>query len=97
MEILLNVASLEKKENSLLNNYKKLIALRNSEPSLQYGKYKQLSFLNDVIAFTRTFNGDTIKCYFNFGENPKKIALEKNENILLGELTMQPNTYLIIK
>tara|TARA_R110000868_G_scaffold152940_3_gene378189 strand:- start:232 stop:1857 length:1626 start_codon:yes stop_codon:yes gene_type:complete len=93
----LNVASLEKKENSLLNNYKKLIALRNSEPALQYGKYKQLSFLNDVIAFTRTFNGDTIKCYFNFGENPKKIALEKNENILLGELTMQPNTYLIIK
>tara|TARA_R110002111_G_scaffold77645_4_gene123331 strand:+ start:7199 stop:8824 length:1626 start_codon:yes stop_codon:yes gene_type:complete len=93
----LNVASLEKKENSLLNNYKKLIALRNSEPALQYGKYKQLSFLNDVITFTRTFNGDTIKCYFNFGENPKKIALEKNENILLGELTMQPNTYLIIK
>tara|TARA_R110002049_G_scaffold246356_1_gene420411 strand:+ start:4225 stop:5850 length:1626 start_codon:yes stop_codon:yes gene_type:complete len=93
----LNVASLEKKENSLLNNYKKLIALRNSEPSLQYGKYKQLSFLNDVIAFTRTFNGDTIKCYFNFGKNSKKIALEKNENILLGELTMQPNTYLIIK
>lgn len=93
----LNVASLEKKGNSLLNKYKKLIALRNSEPALHYGKYKQLSFLNDVIGFTRTFNGDTIKCYFNFGENSKTITFEKNENILLGELTMQPNEYLIIK
>ncbi|GAA4940754.1 alpha-amylase family glycosyl hydrolase [Algibacter agarivorans] len=93
----LNVASLEKDNNSLLNNYKKLIALRNSEPALQYGKYSDLTFSDDVIAFTRTFNGDTIKCYFNFGGNPKKITLEKNENILLGELIIQPNTYLIIK
>ena len=93
----LNVTSLEKTNNSLLNNYKKLIALRNSEPALQYGKYKQLSFLNDVITFTRTFNGDTIKCYFNFGENPKKITLEKNKSILIGELTIQSNNYLIIK
>jgi len=93
----LNVVSSEKNENSLLNNYKKLIALRNSEPILQYGKYKQLSFLNDIIGFTRTFNGDTIKCYFNFGKNPKKITLEKGETILLGELPIEPNKYSIIK
>ncbi|WP_142786323.1 alpha-glucosidase [Changchengzhania lutea] len=93
----LNVESLAKDENSLLNNYKKLIALRNSEPALQYGKYKQLSFLNGVIGFSRTFKGTTIKCYFNFGENSNKITLEKNENILLGELTIQSNKYLIIK
>ncbi|WNH11155.1 alpha-glucosidase [Thalassobellus suaedae] len=93
----LNVVSSEKNENSLLNNYKKLIALRNSEPILQYGKYKQLSFLNDIIGLVRTFNGDTIKCYFNFGKNSKKITLEKGETILLGELTIEPNKYAIIK
>ena len=95
--IYLNVTSLEKNQNSLLNNYKKLIALRNSEPALQYGTYKQLSFLNDVITFTRTFNGDTITCFFNFAKNTKKIRLEKSKNILLGELTIHPNNYLIIK
>ncbi len=92
----LNVASSEKNEHSLLNNYKKLIALRNALPTLQYGNYQQLSFLNDVIGFTRTFNGGTIKCFFNFGEHPQQITLEKSEQILLGELTIKPNKYLII-
>ncbi len=93
----LNVESLEKDEHSLLNTYKKLIALRNSIPILQYGDYQQLSFLDDIISFTRTFKGETIKCFFNFGELPHHIALEENEQILLGELSIEPNKYLIIK
>ena len=93
----LNVARLQEKEYSLLNEYKKLISLRNSEPILQYGEYKQLSFFKDVIEFTRTLNGDTIKCYFNFGDNSKAITLKKDEKILLGALTIEPNKYLIIK
>ena len=93
----LNVASLQENEYSLLNAYKKLISLRNSEPILQYGQYKQLSFLNNVIEFTRTYNENTIKCYFNFGESSKKITLKKNEKILLGALTIEPNKYLITR
>lgn len=92
-----NVASLEKNENSILNKYKKLISLRNSELILQYGEYKELSMLNDVIEFTRIFKGDTIKCYFNFGETSIKITLEKHANILLGELTIKPDNYLFVK
>tara|TARA_R110000868_G_scaffold396971_3_gene669470 strand:- start:5294 stop:6847 length:1554 start_codon:yes stop_codon:yes gene_type:complete len=93
----LNVAASEKDEHSLLNRYKKIISLRNSEPVLQYGYYKELTFLNDMIIFTRIFDGDTIKCYFNFGELPYQVALEKKERILLGELTIEPDKYLIIK
>ncbi|MFH4966523.1 alpha-glucosidase [Gaetbulibacter sp. M235] len=93
----LNVSTLEKDKNSLLNKYRKLIALRNSELVLQYGTYTDLNFSYGLLSFSRTFNGDTIKCYFNFGKNSKKITLEKSETILLGELTIEPNKYSIIK
>ena len=91
------VENLAKNKGSLLNKYKKLIALRNSEKALQYGQYTQLSFSNDLMEFTRSFNGELIKCYFNFGENSKEIILKKNETVLIGELKIEPNNYLIIK
>ncbi|WP_339916956.1 alpha-glucosidase [Yeosuana marina] len=93
----LNVTTLEKNENSLLNKYRKLIALRNSEPVLQYGKYGQISFSNDLISFTRKYNGETIKCFFNFSESPLEIILKENEKILLGKSIVQSNKFLIIK
>lgn len=92
----LNIASLEKNKNSLLNQYKRLIALRNSEPVLQYGNYSDLSFSNDLISFTREYNGKGIKCYFNFSEKSIKIPLDKNEEILIGKLKIVPNDYLIV-
>lgn len=93
----LNVSSLEKQNNSLLNRYKSLIALRNTEPVLQYGSYSKLSFENDCISFVRTYNGDNIKCYFNFGDNSIDIKVNPKDNILEGKTVIQPNTYLIVK
>ncbi|EIA07823.1 trehalose-6-phosphate hydrolase [Flavobacterium frigoris PS1] len=93
----INVASLEAQNNSLLNRYKKLIALRNTEPVLQYGKYSQLSFSNNCISFVRNHNGKYIKCYFNFSTRPIEIKINPKENILEGKTIIQPNTYLIIK
>lgn len=93
----LNVATLNKQENSLLNNYKKLIALRNTEPVFQYGDYEELSMSNNCILFIREYKGDRIKCYFNFSEIPVNIALNQNEKVLAGKKTILPNGYLIIK
>ncbi len=93
----LNVALLEKNNYSLLNNYKKLILLRNSEPALQYGIYKDLSFSNDIISFTRVYKNETIRCFFNFSEKPFDVTLNKNEKILHGNSLIKPNKYLIIK
>jgi trehalose-6-phosphate hydrolase len=93
----LNVDALEKEKNSLLNKYKKLIALRNSEATLHYGEYNELSFSNDCISFTRVFEGDSIKCVFNFSETSKQITLGAKEKILLGKATVDPSDYLIIK
>jgi len=93
----LNVATISKQENSLWNNYKKLIALRNTEPVFQYGDYEELSMSNNCILFIREYKGDRIKCYFNFSEIPVKIALNQNEKVLSGKKTVLPNGYLIIK
>jgi len=92
-----NVADLEKQKHSLLNNYKKLIALRNSEPVLQYGKYTELTFSDNSISFSREYNGDIIKCIFNFSKNPTKYFLRRSEKILIGNYNIKPNKYLIIK
>jgi len=93
----LNVAALEKQENSLLNSYKKLIALRNSEPVLQYGDYENLSFSNNRISFTRKYNDEIIKVFFNFSETSMMIPIDPNEKVLIGESTIKPNHYLIVK
>ena len=93
----LNVDSLAKNENSILNSYKKLIALRNSEPVFQYGNYEELSISNNCIFFIREFQGDKLKCYFNFSEIPVKIELDPKDKILAGNTLISPNNYLIVK
>ena len=93
----LNVSALEKTENSLLNKYKKLIALRNAEPVLHYGEYRELIFSNDMIQFTREYNGEKIHCFFNFSENSKEINLKENQRVLLGTSILKSNNFLIVK
>ncbi|WP_166964008.1 alpha-glucosidase [Yeosuana marina] len=93
----LNVESLEKDKKSLLNTYKKLIVLRNSEPILQYGEYINLSFSDGLISFSRTFNGAYMTCYFNFSKSSHDIILNKKEKVIIGKLKLNPNNYTIIK
>lgn len=93
----LNVSALDKTKNSLLNKYKKLIALRNSEPVLQYGEYKELIFSNEMIQFTREYNGEKIHCFFNFSENLEEINLKVNHRVLFGTSILKPNDFLIVK
>lgn len=93
----LNVATLEKNKNSLLNTYKKLIAMRNREAALQYGKYTILSFANDCIRFERTFKGEHMRCYFNFGKQPLSIQIQPEEAIIVGDNLLEPDRFLILK
>lgn len=54
-----NVASEEKKENSVLNFFKKLIALRHEHPAFVYGDFKlENEKFSDVLTYYRTFEGD---------------------------------------
>lgn len=91
-----NVQQLSNKKNSILNRYKKLIALRNIEKVLQYGKYDRLEHKDGQILFTRSFEGNQITVAINFGPE-KKINLPKGAKILMGEITLKPNGFIIYR
>lgn len=93
----LNVERLEKTENSLLNKYKQLIKLRNTEPILQYGEYEQLEIEDNCIMFKRVYKDDYIKGFFNFNEITRDININSSEEILLGSKVLEQNNYLIVK
>lgn len=91
-----NVAVLTPQKNSILNNYKKLIALRNNEKVLQYGVYDNLELQGDQISFTRSFQGEKITAIINFGTK-KVIPLPANAKILLGNKILKTNSFIIYK
>lgn len=92
-----NVVALSAKNNSILNTYKDIIALRNSEPVLQYGTYDYLHLTENLIQFTRSFNNDKIRCFFNFSDVSILIDLLPEEQVLMGDLELLPNKFLILK
>lgn len=91
-----NVQNLEKKQNSILKNYKELIALRNKEKALQYGKYDKLEYSDNQISYTRSFDGDTITTIINFGIE-KKMKLPTGVKILMGNTKLRTNSFIIYK
>ncbi|MFV5692834.1 alpha-amylase family glycosyl hydrolase [Flavobacterium sp. LT1R49] len=91
-----NVQHLMNKENAILNSYKKLIALRNNEKVLQYGKYDRLEHSDNQILFTRSFEGDKITVVINFGL-AKEIKLPKGVKILMGNPKLKPNSFIIYR
>ena len=91
-----NVEDLKKDKKSIFYKYKELIALRNKEKVLQYGKYNQLEYKYNQIVYTRSFESETITIIVNFG-NPIKIKLPKGSKILLGAIEVKSNDYIIYK
>jgi len=93
---LVNVQKSFKEKNSVLKIYKKLIAMRNKEKTLQYGSYETLERQQDKILFTRTYAGDKITVITNFGTEAK-IELPKGATILMGNSLIKTNDFLIYK
>lgn len=62
-----NVTAQEKDQNSPLNYFRKLTALRKAEPALIYGKYTLVDKANEnVYAYTRELNGRKLLMLLNF-------------------------------
>jgi trehalose-6-phosphate hydrolase len=91
-----NVRDLEKKENSILTIYKKLIKLRNSEKALQYGEYERLEYEKDQVLFTRSYAGDKVTVIINFGAKDQ-IILPVGGKILMGNTKLPSNSFLIYR
>ena len=63
----INAATEEKDANSVLNYFRKMVALRKSSPVLIYGKYTLVDKDNpQVYAYTRELNGKKILVMLNF-------------------------------
>ncbi len=72
----INVALQEGDEQSLLNFYRSIIALRNDNATLQTGSVEFVNISSDVVAFTRTLEGEEpIHVVVNIGK--RKVALDK--------------------
>ena len=83
-------------ENSMLNTYKALLTLRNNEKTLQYGSYEKLVRNNDLISFTRSYKGDKISVFLNFGEE-QSIEIPMGAKILMGGSHLKINDFLIYR
>lgn len=91
-----NVTELKKNKKSILYNYKKLIALRNTEKVLQYGKYDSLELKENRISFTRSFEGEKITVIINFG-SATTITLPVGAKLLVGNVEVGLNDYIVYK
>ena len=65
-----NVAAQVGDPNSILSFYKSLIALRNSRPSLQKGRYEAPKSTGWVVSFQRVHEGERTVVVLNYGVQP---------------------------
>ena len=91
-----NVEQSLQQNNALLTTYKALIALRNSEKTLQYGQYEKLTLHKNRIAFTRSFQGEKVAVIVNFGKETA-IRIPADANILMGNPVLKTNDFLIYR
>ncbi|OPJ64461.1 alpha-glycosidase [Clostridium oryzae] len=62
----------------LFNYYKKLISIRKSSDALKYGEFRTLYVNDDVYAYKRFTNKDTVINIFNYSTVSKTITLDVN-------------------
>jgi glycosidase len=86
----------EKKENpdrvyfnkDIFEHYKKLIGIRNSYTALQLGDFKTLltDDKNEIFAFERTFDKQTILIVLNNGNSSRTVELKTDHNEYFKDL-----------
>ncbi|MGD6804534.1 glycoside hydrolase family 13 protein [Rossellomorea aquimaris] len=96
----INVEQQEHDQDSILNFYKKVIAVRQSNESLIYGDIEPL--LEDhptIIAYKRKMNEEAVYCYFNFSSEEQSIkpAPSYNEVLLNNYQEEVPESEFILK
>ncbi|MEW8955869.1 alpha-glucosidase [Clostridium sp.] len=81
-------------EDSILNYYKKVIEVRNNCEALKLGKYNEISLLEEMIYFERTFNEEVISVYLNFGDKEQNINHEENFKVICSSLENNKNNLI---
>ncbi len=102
-----NVKAAQANPHSLLNYYRRLIALRRESPALLQGTYRELGRSAKVWAFERTASGQRMLIALNFSSRPAPLRLDGAWQIRLssvgrldsvtGLLTLAPNEAAILE
>jgi alpha-glucosidase len=105
-----NVAVLQKDDRSLLQLYKRLIALRVSEPGLTVGDYVPVPSRNDILAYRRVVDGEAIFVALNLVPEARRLTWQGAGRLLLtthldqfhgervrGPLLLRPDEGVVIK
>ena len=80
-----NVAHQSQDPASLLQLYRRLLALRKTSPALQTGRYRPLNGVPDgCFAFLREAAGQAFLIALNFSDDPQRIALSTPGRLLLS-------------
>jgi alpha-glucosidase len=72
----LNVEVEERDETSILNLYRRLIALRRAHPTLVGAQLSSVTTLGDLLSFERNSETERIVIFLNFGNSPVQVATE---------------------
>ncbi len=105
-----NVATQENDQNSVLNHFRKMVALRKDNLLLVYGNYEIIQEEHPTIyAYSRTLDDEQMKILLNFSESTSKInlldlglykeVLINNYNELLidkNTITLQPYQAVVL-
>ena len=71
-----NVETEKKDPNSIFNTYRRLLALRKSEPALRNGSYQAVDEKNPyVFSYLRQSGGSTVLVFLNMSTEPRTVSL----------------------
>ena len=94
-----NVANQQNDHNSVLNHFRKMVALRKDNLLLVYGEYKIIQEEHPTIyAYSRTLDDEQMKILLNFSESESSISLpnfDHSKKVLINnynEFSVDKNT-----
>ncbi len=84
-------------DKDLLNYVKTCIRLRKEHPSLRRGEYKRIYAAEDVMAYSRSCENETLMIAFNVGREARTVGvpLEKKPKVLFGSPMIAGNEITI--
>jgi alpha-glucosidase len=80
---LVNVEAEEADRASILNLYRKLIALRRAYPILVGGELRSITSSGDLLSYERAAGNERLVIFLNFGESPIRVNAESG-SVLAG-------------
>lgn len=107
----INMEQQEQDPDSILNFYKTIIRVRQSNECLIYGEFEPiLEEHPTIIAYKRKLNNEEVVCYFNFSSENQKVKFEHNnyyfllnnykdekETISENEFSLKPYQALVLQ